>query len=149
LLRVFDPSGSTLWKADEKMGASSQYVLGPLDDPGQVENRVWLTAPVDIVRLPGSARPLVIAVRNKDLAGLYLDRRDLTQCGFQALSWRGDSPGLIPEWKTREIDGEIRDFTVADFDADGRPELLAAVLLSSGTTLFTKTKSTLVAYELE
>jgi TolB-like protein len=149
LLRVFDSSGSTLWKADDKMGAGSQYVLGPLDDPGQVENKVWLTAPVDIVRLPGSPRPLAIAVRNKDIAGLYLDRRDLTQCGFQAFSWRGDGPGLIPEWKTREIDGEIRDFTVADFDADGRPELVAAVLLSSGTTLFTKAKSTLVAYELE
>ena len=52
-------------------------------------------------------------------------------------------------WKTRKISGFVRDYAVADFDNDGKLELVAAVIISEGAVvLIGEPKSTIIAYEL-
>ena len=47
------------------------------------------------------------------------------------------------------MSGFIRDLQVADFDGDGREELIFALITKSGSIMLTTPKSTLIAYELE
>jgi hypothetical protein len=52
-------------------------------------------------------------------------------------------------WKTRKLSGYFSDFAVGDFDNDGQDELVAALVLKTGSVVTTKPKSALIAYELE
>ena len=47
------------------------------------------------------------------------------------------------------MSGFIRDVQVADFDGDGREELVFALVTKSGAVMLTTPQSTLIAYELE
>jgi hypothetical protein len=52
-------------------------------------------------------------------------------------------------WVCRPGGGFIRDYTLGDFDNDGKVELVAAVILSEGAVvLITEPKSMIIAYEL-
>ncbi|MGD8799714.1 MAG: hypothetical protein PVJ44_14395, partial [Desulfobacterales bacterium] len=65
----------------------------------------------------------------------------------ESLTW--DGLGLQTRWKTRKISGFVRDYTIGDFDNDGKIELVAAIILSEGAVmLVTEPKSTIIAYEL-
>ncbi len=63
-------------------------------------------------------------------------------------SWAWDGFGLRPIWKTHQISGFIRDFAVGDFNNNGQPVLIAALVMSEGTTVLTDAKSRIIAYGL-
>jgi hypothetical protein len=79
--------------------------------------------------------------------GMRWNRRDFTNAHIEAFAW--DGVGLAPAWSTRKMNGFIRDVQVADFDDDGRQELVIALVTKSGSIALTTPKSTLIAYELE
>ena len=89
----------------------------------------------------------MIAVNNHEIMGMRWDRRDFTDANIEAFAW--DGVGLAPAWSTRKMSGFIRDVQVADFDGDGRQELVIALVTKSGSVMLTTPKSTLIAYELE
>jgi hypothetical protein len=96
----------------------------------------------------GDGESEVIAVKNYNVTGGHLQRfRKYTNAHVESMIW--DGLGLQTRWKTRKISGFIRDYTIGDFDNDGKIELVAAVILSEGSiVLIGEPKSTIIAYEL-
>jgi TolB-like protein len=144
------PTGARLWRSGEKYGGSSLFINDMVDQVGDISNPIYL--PMRILvrnRAPADdeSRSQVIAVRNKELMGMHWERREFTSVHIEAFAW--DGVGLSPVWATRKMDGFIRDIQVADFDADGRDELLIGLVTKSGELMLTTPNSTLIAYELD
>ena len=150
-IMIASPSGGVLWKSGgDKYGGSTLYVNGEITDQGQAENPIYLPTRI-LVRYGApaeeGAKNQVIAVNNHEIMGMRWDRRDFTDANIEAFAW--DGVGLAPVWSTRKMSGFIRDVQVADFDGDGRLELVIAQVTKSGSVMLTTPKSTLIAYELE
>ena len=95
----------------------------------------------------GDGQQEVLAVQNRDMMGLVLtQQRKFTSTQIETFLW--DGIGLRSIWKTRKMDGFIRDLTFGDFDNDGTDELIAALIIKSGDMMLTKAKSALIAYEI-
>ncbi len=147
---IVSPAGESLWTSGDKYGGSTLYVEGEKTDKGQEGNPIYL--PMRILVRKGAAteegaKSQVIAVKNHELMGMRWDRREFTDANIEAFTW--DGVGLAPAWSTRKMSGFIRDVQVADFDGDGREELVFALVTKSGAVMLTTPKSTLIAYELE
>jgi hypothetical protein len=144
-IQLFDTAGNEIWTGGERHGGSMLYYATPRKDLGDVENRLYFPMRL-IIRKGKDDSSEVIAVKNFDLTGMKLEYRKFTEAYIEALSWTG--LGLAPNWKTRKISGYIQDFALADFDNDGKTELVAAVIVKEGSIAFTTPKSVLIAYEL-
>ena len=147
---IVSPAGESLWKSGDTYGGSTLYLEGEKTDKGQEGNPIYLPMRI-LVRnaSPGAegGKSQVIAVKNHELMGMHWNRRDFTDANIEAFSW--DGVGLMPAWSTRKMSGFIRDVQVADFDGDGREELVFALVTKSGAVMLTTPQSTLIAYELE
>ena len=145
---IASPSGEALWTSGDKYGGSTLYVNGEKTDQGQEENPIYLPTRILIRNSPDDKdKSQVIAVNNHEIMGMRWNRRDFTNAQIEAFAW--DGVGLAPAWSTRKMNGFIRDVQVADFDDDGRQELVIALVTKSGSIVLTTPKSTLIAYELE
>jgi len=146
-LKIFTAGGGEEWTGSDRLGGSSLYYVLPTTDPG-IENRQYLSMRVTIYDMDKDGKNEVIAVKNKEMAGSLLKSfRKFTKANFVSLTW--DGLGLVPNWKTRQISGHIRDFAIGDFDNDGKNELVAGVVIKEGSIVFTTPKSTIIAYEIE
>ncbi len=144
-LRVMDGAGKVIWDGSDRLGGSMLHFSAPPEDRGDVDNRIYL--PLRLLIWQNAQASAVITVHNYELSGYTLEFRKYTKSAIVALTW--DGLGLVPGWKTRQISGFIQDFAVGDFDNDGQPELVAAVVLKEGTAMLGGgPKSTLIAYEL-
>jgi TolB-like protein len=144
-IQLFDTAGNEIWTGVDRHGGSMLFYALPPEDDGDLENRLYFPMRLIFRKREGGSNE-VIAVKNIDLTGMKLEYRKLTEAHIEALSWTG--LGLAPIWKTRKISGYIQDFALADFDNDGKTELVAAVIVKPGTTAFSTPKSVLIAYEL-
>ena len=147
-IQVIDADGKEMWKSSEKYGGSTLYSAGEKTYRGEVQNRLYYPMRLLATDTNDDGHTEVIVVKNYDVAGRKLEKfRKYTGAQIESLVW--DGLGLATKWKTRKISGFIRDYALGDFDNDGRPELVAAVILSEGAVvLVTEPKSTIIAYEL-
>lgn len=146
-IRIIDSAGQIIWDGSDQLGGSMLYYSLPLDDRGQVENKMYY--PLRLVVWHDKARKEseVIVVRNEDATNRKLNVRYFTKSQITSFTW--DGVGLAPVWKTREISGYIQDFYVGDFDNDGQDELVAALVIHEGrVALISEPKSTIIGYEL-
>jgi TolB-like protein len=145
--RIIGASGKVAWDGSDRYGGSMLHFDGPMREAGDQENRIYLPLRLIVWKPDRDQDSVVIAAKNFDLSGRKLEFRKFTKSEFVALTW--DGIGLVPSWKTRQISGYIQDFAVGDFDNDGRPELVAAVVLKEGRAILSgDPKSTIIAYEL-
>jgi TolB-like protein len=143
-LNIIDPSGEVLWKHSEHYGGSTLYYAGDITNPGEVERKIYLPMRV-LVRNNGAiGQSEIIAVKNYEVFDMGWQRRHFNETHIESFSW--DGLGLATNWKTRKFSGHIRDFAVADFDNDGKDEVVAAVILKEGAVVTTKPKTTIIAY---
>jgi TolB-like protein len=147
-IQVIDASGEELWKSSDQYGGSTLYSVGEKERREQVQNQIYYPMRLLVADSDGDGETEVIVVKNYDIAGGHLEQfRKFTNAHFESLTW--DGLGLNVRWKTRKITGFIRDYAVADFDNDGKLELVAAVIISEGSVvLIGEPKSTIIAYEL-
>jgi hypothetical protein len=145
---VIDASGEELWKSSDQYGGSTLYSVGEKERREQVQNQIYYPMRLLVADSDGDGETEVIVVKNYDIAGGHLEQfRKFTNAHFESLTW--DGLGLNVRWKTRKISGFIRDYTLGDFDNDGKLELVAAVIISEGSVvLIGEPKSTIIAYEL-
>jgi hypothetical protein len=143
---VFDLTGEELWAGVERHGGNMLFYSGPKQQRGDVEIRLYLPMRTRIMQRRDKPSE-VIAVKNFELTGMKLEYRNFTEAQIESLSWTG--LGLAPNWKTRKITGQIRDFALGDFDNDGTTELVAAVILDEGAIAFSTPKSVVIAYDLK
>ena len=89
----------------------------------------------------------IIITQNTGTTGKLFERfRKYTSGSFVCLGW--DGLGLAPLWHTRKISGYMADYFVGDFDNDGQPELVGAVV-QGNAILGGMEKSSIIAYELQ
>jgi len=146
-IRVINSAGKEEWKSSERYGGSMLHLEGSRTELGQVENRLYLPMRILVHNNTTTGKTEVIAVKNYELTGYKLELRKFVGTHIESFSW--DGLGLKSNWRTRKMSGQIRDLYIADFDHDGKTELIAALILKEGSIAFTEKKSTLIAYELE
>jgi TolB-like protein len=147
-MQVFDASGEEIWESPERYGGSMLFWNAPWDDRGLVENKKYFPLRLVVWQNAAKKESEVIVVKNHEAAANKLDQfRAYTKTHLEAFTW--DGIGLRPLWKTRTMKGHIQDYTVGDFDNDGRDELVAALVIKEGgVVVLTEAKSTIIAYDL-
>jgi hypothetical protein len=146
-LRVYDSSGQQIWKDGEKSGGTPHYFELPDHESKDDKNYAYYPMRILIQDINKDGKNDVITVKNHRLASGILSYRKFTYGEIEVRNW--DGIGLAVLWKTRKLSGYFSDFGVGDFDNDGKDELVAALVLKTGSVITTKPKSTLIAYELE
>jgi hypothetical protein len=152
-LYLVDDDGTRLWQSREYYGATSNILEGKepvttgtgatVDD--EVET-YYIPSPLLLTDLNNDKRLEILANRNVSLSSRVLSRvRNFSDGEIQSLIWVGDD--LLPQWKTRPLQGMVVSYRLADVDGDGQEELVAAAVLEKGT--FKKTKSMIYVYELD
>jgi hypothetical protein len=145
-IRILGPSGEVLWKGSDTRGGSTLYFSATMEEPG-VEKIHYLPMRLAVSDINKDGKTEVVAAKNHELIGSLLERfRVYTKAQFQILAWDGIGLSLLRE--TRTLSGFVRDFFIADFDADGREELVAAVVMKEGSIAFTTPKCAVIAYAL-
>jgi hypothetical protein len=99
-----------------------------------------------IMDITGDGKNEVITVKNETLSEL-ISYRLLTKGEIEVRSW--DGIGLAVHWRTRKLTGYFSDFAIGDFDNDGNDELVAALVIKTGSVVLTDAKSKVIAYELQ
>jgi TolB-like protein len=147
-IQIIDANGKEMWRSSERYGGSTLYTLGEIQYRAQVDNPIYYPMRLLITDANDDGESEMIVVKNHNVTRDHLNRlRKYTNAHFESMTW--DGLGLQTRWRTRKISGFIRDYTIGDFDNDGKIELVAAVILSEGSiVLITEPKSTIIAYEL-
>ncbi|MCF8069345.1 MAG: VCBS repeat-containing protein [Desulfobacterales bacterium] len=144
-LNLIDPEkGSEYWKGSERYGSSIRYFT---DQSGTETRITYLPMRTLIIDIDGDGKNEVVVVKKKEMAKNLLDQfRWFTDSKIVLLNWNG--LGLKESRETQEISGNMSDFVVADFDNDGKDELVATVIIKEGDLIGTTPKSTIVSYDL-
>jgi TolB-like protein len=132
-LTIVSEDGKTQWRSRDSFGGSSAFYdtrkkkadgFRPQDAPPW---RTYIPGRILVKDLDGVGIPQLIVNKNEFATGQLFERiRSYEKGEIFNLVWEEDR--LIPNWKTREIDGYIADFQVKDADNDGEVELVVAVV---------------------
>ena len=146
-LRVMLTSGKEEWKGDDPYGGTTLYFSSPPTDPDSDGTASYLPTRLRAVDLDGDSKLEILTGKNRGGTGRKMDKqRYFKKSNIVALIW--DGLGLVPSWQTPEIAGRVQDLVVADFDNDGRLELLAAVITKEGAIILTDARSALISFDL-
>jgi len=147
-LRLLAPSGQKEWESKDTFGGSENFLEVPThsSDKDHEVDRVFLPQRIEGFNLDRNGQFEVVAVRNHAFSSRVFDRfRQFGEAQFESLTW--DGLGLSSNWHTRKISGYACDYALGDFDNDGRPDLVAA-LVSKRDPLIGKARSSVIAYDL-
>jgi TolB-like protein len=145
-IQVFDAGGKALYKTADNFGGTTLYYEGNRTDTGETVVPVYFTTRLLPLR-DKDGKTKILTVKNHDIMGLMkLEKfRSFNESQFMAFYW--DGLGLTQDWRTRKLAGCVRDFAVGDFNNDGKPELVAAVVLEEARVIGETPKCTLIALE--
>ena len=144
-IQIWDPDQKLVWESSEPFGGSMNYYKS-IDD---MENTLYLPIKIVTRKNKTDGKIEVITVKNYNIAGGILNYRHFNRSHIESFSWDGHGGGMSNYWKTHQIDAYISDFIIADFDHDGKDELIAAVIPKQGLVILTSPESKLIAYELD
>ncbi len=132
-LAIVSEDGKTQWRSRDSFGGTSNFYdtrkkRDPIYRPGDAPAwRTFIPGRVLIRDLEGTGIPQLIVNKNQFTTGQLFDRlRSYDKGEVFDLVWEEDR--LVPNWKTREIDGYIADYQVKDADNDGEMDLVVAVV---------------------
>ncbi len=146
-VNIYQLSGQQVSEGKTAYGGNIQHVLMPAIAIGEPQQKIYLPTRLRLTDLDKDGKFEIVLINNLDLAGRRLESfRSYASGQIEARIW--DGLGLASVWTTRKISGRIQDFTIGDFDNDGRNELVVAVILKEGSIIATKPKSMVIAYEL-
>jgi len=142
------------WQSREEFGGTNnsyntKKVIDPLiKDRNLPDYRVYIPGRILIKDLDGDGVGEVIINKNYSSTKLIDRVRSFNNGEIVNLIW--DESSLTTNWKTRQLDGYISDFQVADVDNDGEEELVVAIVDSPGTGLLgsKNIKSNLVFFKI-
>ncbi len=132
-LRLMDLKGNEEWASVESYGGTENALIVPAEDDPQEKDILYLPSRVHLVDLDGDGLMEIVAVRNEDIAGVFSRTRMFKQGRLEILKW--DQLGLSAIWRSRSVAKYIGDFTVADVDGNGKPEIIAAIVQKNRNVL--------------
>jgi len=158
-LYLVDDDGNRLWNSREYYGATSNILEGKKPTSGTtavpggggatIDDEVeiyYIPSPILLVDLNNDKRLEILANRNVSTTSMVLSRqRNFSDGEIQSMIWTGGE--LLPQWKTRPLQGMVVSYRLADMDGDGQDELVAAAVLEK--EIFKKTRSMIYVYELD
>lgn len=132
-LTIVSDDGKTQWRSRDRFGGTSNFYdtrkkLDPVFRPSDAPSwRTYIPGRILIRDLSGDGIPQLIVNKNEFTTGMFFERaRSYEKGEIFNLVWEEDR--LIPNWKTREIEGYIADYQVKDADNDGDVDLVVAVV---------------------
>ncbi len=131
-LTIVSDDGKTQWKSRDRFGGTSNFYdtrkkLDPVFRPSDAPSwRTYIPGRILIRDLNGDGIPQLIVNKNEFTTQLFEKVRTYEKGEVFNLVWEEDR--LIPNWKTREIEGYIADYQVKDADNDGNVDLVVAVV---------------------
>jgi len=148
-LRILSTSGEQIWRGRGIWGATTNSF------EAKVEDRRWNM--VDLFAIPS---PILIAdVRNNGIPEIVLNRNTTSfdqwlpnsmkvfdRGEIVSLSW--DNMGLIENWKTRELDGQVTSLRIGDLDGSGRQQLVISMVYAKDLLKLDDARSVIFSYDL-
>ena len=132
-LTIVSEDGKTQWRSRDSFGGSSTFYetrkkkadgFRPQDAPAW---RTYIPGRILVRDLDGVGIPQLVVNKNEFTTGQLFERvRSYEKGEILNLAW--DEDRLIPNWKTRDINGYIADYQVKDADNDGEVDLVVAVV---------------------
>ncbi len=131
-IRIHDRNGNEEWTSDEPYGGSPVYIEYPFDKEDLREtDYIYLFQRIHVKDIDKDGKNEVIVVKNTVKTGRVLKRLRTFGAGrVEYLAW--EDFGLYPKWKTRDVTKYISDCVVADFDNDGKDEVVFSVVAKTG-----------------
>ena len=149
-LRVYTGDREKEWESGEQMGGSNIFFEVPdkgssPQDPVPDRENHYIAQRIQVADLDNNGRNEVIVVDNRDSFKKVFSKIRSFKSGYvQSLEW--DALGLHLNWRTRSVSGYISDCAVADFDNDGRLEVVFAVDTDPNPWLEKNAKSYVVSW---
>jgi len=128
LLQAVAATGERLWESAEPFGGRDGYIPRPEKGSGARSDSVvrcyFLPARMEV----GTAGELLVPLN--DGSRTFECSRSFKNSRVTAYAWDGFSFNEL--WHTAEQNGYLADFAIGDADNDGKPEMVQAVIYSSG-----------------
>jgi hypothetical protein len=143
-LQIFSPDGEKLWESSDRFGGSEEFIarIDPAKRPQDGDNTRSAYLQARLGR--GDAGEILIPVNEGD----WFRARGKTfrKSKLVAMVWNGQE--LLEAWHTREQQGYMADFRLADVDNDGQKEIVMAID-GATTGLMGGRRSSLYVFELQ
>jgi hypothetical protein len=150
-LRVFDRSGTEIYRSSDRYGGSELLLeynptrSGENPRSGIELERVMLQGRMYFQDILGDGKKQLVVPRNSPSTGYAFQTRLYDKGKIFGLSW--DGVGMQPVWETREVPGYIADYALVDPEGSGNRKL---VILTVQTNLLgmAKGRSSVVLLDL-
>jgi len=144
-LQIFSMNGEKLWESSDRFGGSEEYItrVDPSKAPQDGDNT--RSAYLQARMLRGDAGEILIPVNEGD----WYRARNKTyrKSRLTAMVWNGQE--LLEAWHTREQQGYLADFRLADVDNDGQKEIVMAIDGASSGFFSDARRSSMYVFELQ
>jgi hypothetical protein len=155
-LRVFDRSGSEVFRSSDHYGGSDlalEYQPEQSGSQARTETRAAL-APTRLVLqgrmyfqdIMGNGKKQVVLPRNTPSTGYMFHTRLYDKGKVFGIAW--DGMGMQPVWETREVPGYIADFALMDPDGSGNRKL-ALLVVQTNLIGMSTSRTTVVLLDLK
>jgi TolB-like protein len=151
-LNIFSTSGQVLWEGKEKFGGSVFYLEKPEAGNTSVafNQDVYYYIPPRIVvaDADGDGQPemIIASSERSSWSNLMPNTRTLQKGGVSSQVFAQMS--LREIWHSPLMAGYPVDYQIKDYNNDGQPEMIMAILISNPVSLLGKPQSMLVAFSL-
>lgn len=138
-----------LWRSDTTYGGSNNYIANidkqkPSD--ANLETSAFANLRILSFDTNKDGKKELIIVKNLSAVGrIFKNLKLFTSSEIYNLEW--DGLGMAENWRTKKINGYVADYAFKDIDNDGQPEIVLALMQSTGAAL--TDRSVIVVYELE
>ena len=143
-------SDELIWKSEDVYGGSNNYIenIANKANPTDSDKERYAYANLRILTLDTNkdGKKEIIIVKNLSSSGRIFKKLKLfTASEIYNLEW--DGMGMAENWHTKKINGYVADYCIKDIDNDGKPEIVLALVQSTGVSL--RDRSVIVIYKLD
>ena len=151
-VRVLNSNGEEEWISGEKYGTSTIYLEFPSEDTTfgdtKVMDRIYLPQRIFVADLNKNGKSEIILVKNLGSTRLFARARSFSGGYVEGLEWDGKEFKSV--WKSKEFtSGYINDYTIADFNNDGRADELVLAVVGKTSSFFGGRKSYIYTQRLD
>lgn len=148
-LNILSSTGELIWKSDRLFATTTNFFESRLVDRRFNDVELYaIPSPILITDINGDGIPEIVINRSPNTLARFLpnNMKYYDKSEIVSLSW--DQLGLVENWKTREISGMVTAIRFADLDNNGKPELVASLVLAKDFLKLWDSRSTIFSYDL-
>jgi hypothetical protein len=131
-IRIHDRKGNEEWTSTEQYGGSPIHIEFPSESDPKENDYIYLFQRIHVKDIDKDGKNEVMVVKNKvtTTGRIFKRLRTFGSGRVECLAW--EDFGLYTKWKTRDVPKYISDCVIADFDNDGKDELVFSVVAKTG-----------------